>query len=362
MKPDGIDYERGLEARRCERSGMQIVLLASHRMRHRSTLSEVASRAGVSPTTVSHALSGKRPVAASTRKSIERAARELHYRPNAVARSLRTRRSHTAGLIIPDISNPFYPRLARGLQDELAAVGCHVLVCNTDRRPGNELEYLVDVLDRQVDGVVIVAFHLSTADLAQVPLADVPLVSIGSRLDHPSIDLVRTDDGAGARDATRHLLDLGHSVGLIGGPAGLPPSESRAAGYREALADAGAAFRPEFVVDGDFTRAGGAAAMHAMAALPDRPTAIFCANDVMAIGAMDAARELGLDVPRDVALVGYDDIEAAALVTPALTTVHNPADQLGAAAGRLLRDRMDGYAGPRRQVAISHEFVQRDSA
>ena len=120
MKPDGIDYERGLEARRCERSGMQIVLLASHRMRHRSTLSEVASRAGVSPTTVSHALSGKRPVAASTRKSIERAARELHYRPNAVARSLRTRRSHTAGLIIPDISNPFYPRLARGLQDELA--------------------------------------------------------------------------------------------------------------------------------------------------------------------------------------------------------------------------------------------------
>ena len=98
----------------------------------------------------------------------------------------------------------------------------------------------MDVLDRQVDGVVIVAFHLSTAELAHVPLADVPLVSIGSHLDHPSIDLVRTDDGAGARDATRHLLELGHSVGLIGGPPGLPPSESRAAGYREALADAGA--------------------------------------------------------------------------------------------------------------------------
>ncbi len=331
-------------------------------MPHRSTLSEVASRAGVSPTTVSHALSGKRPVAANTRKSIERAARELRYRPNVVARSLRTRRSHTAGLIIPDISNPVYPRLARGLQDELAAVGCHVLVCNTDRVPGNELEYLVDVLDRQVDGVVIVAFHLSTADLAQVPLADVPLVSIGSHLDHPSIDLVRTDDGAGARDATRHLLELGHSVGLIGGPPGLPPSESRAAGYRQALADAGAAFRLDLVVDGDFTRAGGAAAMRVLAALPDRPTAIFCANDLMAIGAMDTARELGLDIPRDVALVGYDDIEAAALVTPALSTVLNPADRLGATAGRLLRDRMDGYAGPRRQVVISHEFIQRDSA
>jgi LacI family transcriptional regulator len=341
---------------------MQIVLLTSPLMRQRSTLTEVASRAGVSPTTVSHALSGKRHVAASTRASIERAARELHYRPNAVARSLRTRRSHTAGLIIPDISNPFYPRLARGLQDELAAVGCHVLVCNTDRRPGNELEYLVDVLDRQVDGVVIVAFHLSTEELAQVPLGDVPLVSVGPRLDHPSVDLVFTDDGAGARDATRHLLALGHSVGLIGGPAGLPPSESRAAGYREAFADAGAPFRPDLVADGDFTRAGGAAALRILAARPDRPTAIFCANDLMAIGAMDAARELGLDVPGDIALVGYDDIEAAGLVTPALTTVLNPADQVGAAAGRLLRDRMDGYAGQRRRVVIPHEFVLRDSA
>jgi LacI family transcriptional regulator len=330
--------------------------------RHRSTLCEVAARAGVSPTTVSHALSGKRPVAASTRQSIERAARELHYRPNAVARSLRTRRSYTAGLIVPDISNPIYPRLARGLQDELASAGCHVLVCNTDRRADDELEYLVDVLDRQVDGVVIVAFHLSNSDLAQVPLADVPLVSIGSRLDHPSVDVVRTDDRAGARDATRHLLGLGHSVGLIGGPANLPPSESRGAGYREALTEAGAAFRPEFVVNGDFTRAGGAAAMRAIATPPDHPTAIFCANDLMAIGAMDVARELGWDVPRDVALAGYDDIAAAALVTPALTTVHIPADQLGATAGRLLRDRMDGYAGPRRQVVISHEFVQRDSA
>ena len=102
--------------------------------------------------------------------------------------------------------------------------------------------------------------------------------------------------------------------------------------------------------------------MRVLAALPDRPTAIFCANDLMAIGAMDTARELGLDVPGDVALVGFDDIEAAALVTPALTTVLNPADQLGATAGRLLRDRMDGYAGPRRQVVISHEFIQRDSA
>ena len=330
-------------------------------MKNRSTLSEVASRAGVSPTTVSHALSGKRHVAASTRESIERAARELHYRPNAVARSLRTRRSHTAGLIIPDISNPFYPRLARGLQDELAAVGCHVLVCNTDRRPGNELEYLVDVLDRQVDGVVIVAFHLSTEDLAQVPLADIPAVSIGPRLDHPSVDLVSTDDGEGARDATRHLLEAGHTVGLIGGPAGLPPSEARAGGYREALADFGVPFRPEFVADGDFTREGGAAAMRELAARPDRPTAVFCANDLMAIGAMDVARELGLDVPGDIAFVGYDDIEAASLVNPSLTTVLNPAAQVGATAGRLLRERMDGYSGPRRQIVIPHEFVQRNS-
>ncbi|MFN8224439.1 MAG: LacI family DNA-binding transcriptional regulator [Gaiellales bacterium] len=331
-------------------------------MQHRATIAEVARRAGVSPTTVSHALSGRRHVAPATRRCIEQAARDLRYRPNAVARSLRTRRSLTASLIIPDISNPFYPRLARGLQDTLAAAGYHTLVCNTDRIAANELEYVVDVVNRQVDGVVVVAFHLTTDDLREVPLADVPFVSVGPRLDHAAIDVVSSGDASGARDATRHLLTRGHTVGMIGGPAGLPPSEIRAEGYRQALAEAGVELRSDWIATGDFTHEGGVIAARELLEQADRPSAIFCANDLMAIGAMSVARELRLRIPEDIALVGYDDIDAAALVSPGLTTVLNPADEVGVTAGRLLLERMQGYEGPRRNLAVKHPLVVRQSS
>jgi LacI family transcriptional regulator, galactose operon repressor len=332
-------------------------------MRRGPTIAEVAARAGVSTTTVSHAFSGRRPVAAGTRDRVQRAVQELRYRPNGVARSLRTRRSHTVALIIPDITNPYYPALARGIQNVLAEAGYHVLVCNTDREPRYEAEYVADVLERQVDGILMSAFHLVADDLTDVFLDDVPFVAFGARIVHPGVDVVRSDDAAGARDATRHLLAAGHTrVGMISGPPGPPPSEARLAGYRRALVEADRPEVPELVVQGDFTRPGGAAAMRRIAALRERPTALFCANDLMAIGAMDAAREVGLTLPDDLALVGYDDIEAAAFLTPALTTVLNPADELGATAGRLLLERIGGYRGRRREIVIPHRLVVRDSA
>jgi LacI family transcriptional regulator, galactose operon repressor len=331
-------------------------------MRRGPTIAEVAARAGVSTTTVSHAFSGRRPVAPSTRERVHRAVKELRYRPNGVARSLRTRRSHTVALIIPDITNPYYPALARGIQNVLAEAGYHVLVCNTDREPRYEAEYVADVLDRRVDGILMAAFHLRAADLTDVFVDDVPFVAFGARIVHPSVDVVRSDDAAGARDATRHLLGAGHTrVGMISGPPGLPPSEARLSGYLEALTEAGLPHLPEIVVQGDFTRAGGAAAMHQIASLSERPTALFCANDLMAIGAMDTAREVGLSLPGDLALAGYDDIEAAAFVTPSLTTVLNPAHELGTTAGRILRERMTGFRGPRREIVIPHRLVVRES-
>jgi LacI family transcriptional regulator len=331
-------------------------------MRRGPTIAEVAKRAGVSTTTVSHAFSGRRPVAAGTRDRVQRAVRELGYRPNGVARSLRTRRSHTVALIIPDITNPYYPALARGIQNVLAGGGYHVLVCNTDREPRYEAEYVADVLDRQVDGILMAAFHLVARDLDDVFLHEVPFVAFGARIAHAAVDVVRSDDAAGGRDATRHLIAAGHTrVGMIGGPPGLPPSEARLSGYRQALAEAGLPLVPELVVHGDFTRPGGAAAMRRIVALEERPTALFCANDLMAIGAIDTAREAGLRLPEDLALAGYDDIEAAAFLTPSLTTVLNPADELGATAGRMLLERMSGYRGPRREVVIPHRLVKRES-
>ncbi|HEY7401097.1 MAG TPA: LacI family DNA-binding transcriptional regulator [Actinomycetota bacterium] len=328
------------------------------------TIVDVARHAGVSITTVSHALSGNRRVAEETRARIQHSIRELGYRPNAFARSLRTERSHMVALIIPDITNPYYPTLARGLQDALHAGGYQSFVCNTDGLREEERSFLKDSLQRRVDGIAFAAFATTARMLAPVIQEHIPLISIGTAIRHRKVDCVRTDDVAGARDATRYLIERGYDpIGMIGGPAGMSPSDHRLEGHRAALAEAGLAFDAQRFAVGDFTRAGGAAAMRELLERRARPRALFCANDLMAIGAMDALREAELGVPRDVAVMGYDDIEAAALVTPDLTTVVNPAYEMGRACGRLLLERMSGADdGPRREVVIPHRLIPRASA
>lgn len=328
------------------------------------TIFEVARHAGVSITTVSHALSGNRPVAEATRARIERAVRELDYRPNAFARGLRTERSHMVALIIPDITNPYYPTLARGMQDALLPGGYQIFVCSTDGRREQERNFLADSLHRRVDGIALAAFATTERMLAPVLRASIPVVSFGSAIHHGKVDCVRTDDLAGSKEATEYLIDRGYEpIGMIGGPAGTSPSDHRLEGHRTALRKARIRFDPRLVAIGDFTRAGGAGAMKELLSRKVRLRAAFCANDLMAIGAMDAIREARLRIPRDIALVGYDDIEAAALVTPDLTTVLNPAYEMGHACGRLLLERMSGhYRGSRREIVVPHRLFPRTSA
>jgi LacI family transcriptional regulator len=329
-----------------------------------ATIGDVARRSGVSKTTVSHALSGKRPVAPSTQSKVLEAVEALSFRPNGVARSLRMKRSHTVALLIPDITNPYYPMLARGLQDAIIDNGYHLFLCNTDARREQEVGLVQDALQRQVDGIAIASFEARTGDLKDALEGSVPLISIGPRIDHANVDVVWTDDARGAAGATRHLLQRGHrAVGMIGGTAGWVPSEARLSGYLSALNRAGITFDPALLALGDFTRRGGADAMTRLMGLATPPTAVFCANDLMALGAMDVARDLGLAIPGDVALVGYDDIEAAALVTPALTTVLNPAYEMGRVGGRLLLERAaNGYRGKRRRMIVPHRLIRRESA
>jgi LacI family transcriptional regulator len=327
----------------------------------RSTIGEVAELAKVSPTTVSHVLSGNRPVAAATRSRVEHAIAELGYRPNGLARSLRIQRSDTIALIIPDITNPFYPVLARGLDDAMAG-RYRTLICNTDARRERELEFAADVSDRLVDGIVIVAFRIEASDLSDILANGMPVVSLGENVDDPRVDVVLTDNEHGAFEATLHLLQKGHRrTGMIRGAEGT--GLLRETGYLRALEAEGVPFDPELSVIGGWTRLGGSEAMRSLLALEDPPTGVFCANDLMAIGAMDAAREAGLTLPRDLALVGYDDIEAASLIHPALTTVVNPAYEAGRTAGDLLLDRMSGrHTGDRREVVLRSRLVERESA
>jgi LacI family transcriptional regulator, galactose operon repressor len=328
----------------------------------RITIADVARHAGVSKTTVSHVLSRKRPVATGTRARVEEAIRELGYRPDGVARSLRTRTSQMVALIIPDITNPYYPALARGLEDGLGGATYRSLICNTDRHPEREVEFLEDVCDRGVDGIVLDSFTLTGERLVELVPPGVSLVRIGtSVIDDPGFDTVLADDEQGAFDATAHLLRRpSRRVAMIQGPPGA--GGRRNEGYVRALQSSGAP-DPELVTSGEWTRAGGAAAMRRLLALPDPPQAVFCANDLMAFGVLDAALEAGLEVPRDLAVVGFDDIEAAAMTHPPLTTVSNPAYETGLLAGTLLKERMLGvHQGEPRTVTLPCRLVQRATA
>jgi LacI family transcriptional regulator len=328
----------------------------------RVTIDDVALHAGVSKTTVSHVLSGRRPVAVPTRKRVETSIRELGYRPDGLARSLRTRRSHLVALLIPDITNPFYPTLARGLEAGIGA-GYHVVVCNTDSRPTEELEFVEEMCDRRVDGLVLDSFAVGVEQLRDVTGRDMPVVWIGAEAtDHPGIDIVRPDDEQGAYDAAMHLVERGRThIAMI---EGIPGSgEPRTQGYRRALAAARLTTDRAMIQHGRWTREGGAGAMRALLENAEPSDGVFCANDLMAIGALDVLRERRLRVPDDVALVGFDDIEAAALVSPPLTSVVNPAFETGRTAGGLLMERMTGaYVGPQRAVTLPCRLVVRASA
>jgi LacI family transcriptional regulator len=326
-------------------------------------MTEVAARAGVSVTTVSHVLSGRRPVAEATRARVLAVIEELGYQPNPLARILRTQQTMTVALIVPDLTNPFYPMVLRGMADVMVPAGYHAVVCNTDGTREEELSFLREMTSRRVDGVVIAAFQLTRKDFLEH--GNVPIVRLGGAPFDPDLgDLVRSDDEGGMLQSARYLLEQGRRrVAYIGGPAHVGPSDLREAGYRRAVAEAGQVVDEELVVRGEFTRDAGRAAAKDLLGRPERPDAIACANDLIAIGVLDAARALGLDVPGELAVIGYDDIDAASLVFPALTTVVNPAREVGRACGEaLLRRLTDTEQQPARELVISNSLLRRESA
>ena len=327
----------------------------------RATIADVARLCGVSTTTVSHVLTGKRPVAAATRDRVQAAVRELGYRPNHVARNLRVGSSQMIAVVVPDITNPFYSQLTRGLADALGApYGSYV--CSTDGSAARERFFIEDAVARGVDGIVMSAVDPEAEPASAKAALGTPMVCVGGGIGSTEVDAVLPADRDGSYAAVQHLLTRGaERVAMITGPRST--AASRLEGYHLALAaHPGPAPRP-VVVNGDFTRSSGRVAMNRLMRARRPPDAVFCANDLMAIGAMDATRELGLRVPEDVRLVGFDDIEAAALVSPGLTTVANPAYESGWAAGGLLMDRLAGrHAGVRRTVTLPCRLVVRQSS
>jgi LacI family transcriptional regulator len=298
------------------------------------TIHDVAARAGVSAATVSRVLNGKELVRAETSRHVLAAAKSLRYVPNVAARSLSIRRSQTIGIVLPDVHGEFFSEVIRGIDVAARREGYHILVSGSHSDAGEMLEVL-ETMHGRVDGLIVMAPDVPLASLREPLAPDLPLVLLNSA--DGGLDAITIDNYGGARTMMRHLGELGHSrVAFIKGPPHNGDARERLRGFRHAMRARGAAAARALEFPGDFTERSGYEAAMLIAAQKPRPTAIFAANDSMAIGALSALADLGVDVPRSMSLAGFDDIPIARYVAPPLTTIRVDIAELGRRAFALL--------------------------
>jgi LacI family transcriptional regulator len=308
-------------------------------------------------------INDKGPVSAETRQRVLEVIDRLGYRPSGIARGLATQRTGTLGLVIPDVANPFFAELARGAEQIAYAAGYNVFLCNTDEDPERELAVLKSLEEKRVDGLVLCSSRLGEDLLLEAIAGHDGVVLVNRRLIGPQVSSVRLDDEIGGRLATGHLLTSGHrAVGLVNGPEISHSGRLRARGYRAALAGSGLPYYADWVRTCPPVVSGGLAASHDLLGTHPELTALFCYNDLVAVGALQACAELGRRVPDDVAIVGYDDIPLAALVTPPLTTCRTPRYELGSRAIELLLAQIDGQAKAGAEAVLKPELIVRQSA
>ncbi|WP_458735315.1 substrate-binding domain-containing protein [Zobellella taiwanensis] len=328
-----------------------------------ATIKDVARLARVSTSTVSHVLNKTRFVSPEITARVEQAIEALHYAPSALARSLKVNQTRTLGMLVTASANPFFAEVVQGVEQRCFELGYSLVLCNTlgdKARLNASMEML---LQKRVDGVILMCTqaHLGAGVFERYP--SVPLVLADWGPMDLEADLIQDSGQRGGRLATEHLIRLGHRhIGCITGPMGKRAAEERLAGFKAAMAQAGLAVRPEWIAEGDFELTGGKAAMARLLAGNERPTAVFVGNDMMAVGALRALADAGLSVPQHMSLVGYDNIELARYLVPALTSIEQPKAGLGALAVDTLLERLQQPSAPPRVLTLSPELVVRESS
>lgn len=326
-----------------------------------SNIREVARLAGVSVATVSRALKSPERVLLATRERVNAAVEQAGYRPNLMAVQFRSRRTFNLVILVPHIANSFFARVISGAQKAAQAAGYRVLLCDTLGCEATEREYADLVHAHQADGVLQLRAYdpfASTTDAADLPpIVNACEILASSR--HPTVSL---DNHGAAQTVTEHLLALGHRrIGLINGPATSPLTHDRRAGYEAALRAAGITPDAKLICPGDFSLKAGYDGALQLLGMPERPTALFCESDEMAIGALKRIKEMGLRVPQDVSLAGFDDIELAAYCDPPLTTIAQPAECFGQHAVDMLIGLIEKRTLEVRHVTLPHSLVVRQS-
>ena len=327
-----------------------------------STIRDVAERAGVAPTTVSRVINSSGYVSAETRARVETAIAELHYVPNTLARSLRSRKTRLLALILTDITNPFWTTVARGVEDAASEHGFNVILGNTDESEDKQVDYVTVLLQKQVDGFLFVPGRSTPESVQLIQRQNVPVVVIDRQIPAVEVDVVRSDSEKGAYELIRLLLSLGHRrIGMLSGPETISTAVQRVAGYRRALAEAGVDATADLVRCGWYTQESGYQMTKQVLSAVPRPTALFAANNFIALGALRALREASLRVPEDVALVCFDDAPESAS-EPFLTIAAQPAYEMGRRATELLLARLSGEAPQEcQEIVLPVEIVVRQS-
>jgi DNA-binding LacI/PurR family transcriptional regulator len=301
------------------------------------SIKDIARAAQVSHSTVSRALRNSPLVNTQTRALIHKLAGEAGYTVSAVGRSLVTKRTSTIGVVVTTIADPFAGEVVSGIEEFALTHDYSVILAACHADPDRELRAVDSLQERRVDGILVMASRIGALYLQRLSGMKVPIVLINSHHPGEFVYSIRIDNVAGARLATKHLVELGHRrIAYIGDRFGFQSDMERLAGYRETLEEADLGFEPDLVVHGDGTPDGGRLAMLQLLSRPERPTAVFCYNDREAIGAMRAVREQGLRVPRDVSIAGFDDLFLSSYTDPPLTTIQQPKREMGLQAGEML--------------------------
>lgn len=330
--------------------------------RRRVTIDDVAGLAGVSYQTVSRVINDRPDVSDATRARVQQIIQETGYRPSRIARSLATARTATLGLAVPDISNPFFSVIARGAEQVAAQHGYSILLCSTNETVAREIDVLHSLHERYVDGVIVCGFRSEDKPLQEALALFGAVVLVNRRIGAEAFPAVLVDDELGGYLVTRHLLAQGHTaVGFIAGPRNSYSGSGRLHGYRRAMGEAGLDVQADWIRHCTPTHVHGEEAARTL--LRDHPelSALFCYNDLVALGALRGCRSLDLRIPADVAIAGFDDIMLASVVTPALTTCHVPREELGKAAATMLLECIKQGAPDGRELLINPELTVRDS-
>lgn len=328
-----------------------------------SNIREVARRSGVSVATVSRALKDPQMVSPRTRERVLKAVEEAGYRPNLLARNFSSGKSFAVMVLVPNIANPFFSKVIRGIEKAAQDQGYSVLLGDTKGEPTLEQFYAGMALTNQADGLIQLDSRYPFAEKDAAVAASVPMVNACERIvEDDRYPVVELDNSGAAQTMARHLIELGHRrIGVITGPLKSPIVRDRLAGFDEEMHRHGLGLNPELVINGEFSMSSGADGAYKLLSGSSAPSAIFCMNDEMAIGAIHQAKKMGLQVPADVSIAGFDNIEFSQFTDPPLTTIDQPAESLGRYAMETLRKIIDGKPLKSSRTILPFDLVLRGS-